>query len=285
MKKNGYRESTITGRVKLLRSLARRVDLFDPEGIKGIIALLNVSEGRKEMLSYGYLGFCRQFNLPFTPLRYQRIEQLPFIPLESEIDQLIAAMGKRWATYLQMLKETGVRPGEAWRLEWTDLDLNNHTLTINHPEKDSNPRKFTKLSGKLVAMLQRVRRPGKYVFHADNVSKNSFAYFGRLFFLERKRVAGETGNERLLRVNWKSLRHFKGTTEYVRTKDIVHVMRVLGHKSIKNTMIYINLAGLDEDENYVCKVATTKEERINLIEGGFTFVAKEGDEWYFRKRK
>jgi hypothetical protein len=62
-------------------------------------------------------------------------------------------------------------------------------------------------------------------------------------------------------------------------------MRVLGHKSIKNTMIYINLAGLDEDENYVCKVATTKEERINLIEGGFTFVAKEGDEWYFRKRK
>ena len=285
MKKNGYRESTITGRVKLLRSLARRVDLFDPEGVKGIIALLNVSEGRKEMLSYGYLGFCRQFNLPFTPLRYQRIEQLPFIPLESEIDQLIAAMGKRWATYLQMLKETGVRPGEAWRLEWTDLDLNNHTLTINHPEKDSNPRKFTKLSGKLVAMLQRVRRPGKYVFHADNVSKNSFAYFGRLFFLERKRVAGETGNERLLRVNWKSLRHFKGTTEYVRTKDIVHVMRVLGHKSIKNTMIYINLAGLDEDENYVCKVATTKEERINLIEGGFTFVAKEGDEWYFRKRK
>jgi len=285
LKKNGYRESTITGRVKLLRSLARRVDLFDPEGVKGIIALLNVSEGRKEMLSYGYLGFCRQFNLPFTPLRYQRIEQLPFIPLESEIDQLIAAMGKRWATYLQMLKETGVRPGEAWRLEWTDLDLNNHTLTINHPEKDSNPRKFTKLSGKLVAMLQRVRRPGKYVFHADNVSKNSFAYFGRLFFLERKRVAGETGNERLLRVNWKSLRHFKGTTEYVRTKDIVHVMRVLGHKSIKNTMIYINLAGLDEDENYVCKVATTKEERINLIEGGFTFVAKEGDEWYFRKRK
>jgi hypothetical protein len=82
LKKNGYRESTITGRVKLLRSLARRVDLFDPEGVKGTIALLNVSEGRKEMLAYSYLGFCRQFNLPYTPPRYQRIEQLPFIPLE-----------------------------------------------------------------------------------------------------------------------------------------------------------------------------------------------------------
>lgn len=35
LKKNGYRESTITGRVKLHRSLARRVNLFNPEAIKG----------------------------------------------------------------------------------------------------------------------------------------------------------------------------------------------------------------------------------------------------------
>jgi hypothetical protein len=67
LKKNDYRESTITSRVKLLRSLARRVDLFDPEAVKGIIALLNVTESRKEMLSCGYLTFCRQFNLPYAP--------------------------------------------------------------------------------------------------------------------------------------------------------------------------------------------------------------------------
>ena len=59
LKKNGYRESTITGRVKLLRSIARRVDLFDAEAVKGTIALLDVTEGRKEMLSCGYLCFCR----------------------------------------------------------------------------------------------------------------------------------------------------------------------------------------------------------------------------------
>jgi hypothetical protein len=123
LKKNGYRESTITGRVKLLRSLARRVDLFDPEGVKGTIALLNVSEGRKEMLSCGYLCFSRQFDLPYMPPRYQRIEKLPFIPLETEIDQLIAAMGKRWASYLQLLKETGVRQ---------DTALISHRSLMNH---------------------------------------------------------------------------------------------------------------------------------------------------------
>jgi site-specific recombinase XerC len=29
--------------------------------------------------------------------------------------------------------------------------------------------------------------------------------------------------------------------EYHKTKDIMHVKEVLGHKSIQNTMIYINL--------------------------------------------
>jgi integrase len=122
--------------------LARRVDLFDPEGVKGAVARLNVSEGRKEMLSYGYLGFCRQFNLPFISPRYQRIEQLPFIPLESENDQLIAAMGNRWATYLQLLKETGVRAGEAWNLKWIHLDTKRRTVTVT-PEKNSKPRQFS----------------------------------------------------------------------------------------------------------------------------------------------
>ncbi len=137
LKKNNYRESTITGRLKLLRSLARRVDLFDSEAVKGTIVLLNVTEGRKEMLSCGYLCFCRQFNLPYTPPRYQRIEQLPFIPLETEIDQLIAAMGKRWATYLQLLKETGVRP-EAWNLKWIHLDTERRTVAgSRRHERDS----------------------------------------------------------------------------------------------------------------------------------------------------
>ncbi len=237
------------------------------------------------MLSCGYLCFARQFNLPYTPPRYQRIEQLPFIPLETEIDQLISKLGKKPAAFTQVVKETGARPGEVWRLEWADLELDHHALTINHPEKDSNPRKFPRVSDKLAGLVLGVREPGKFVFHADDAAKNSFNHFSRLFFLERKRAADVTGNDRLLRVNWKSLRHFKGTSEYIRTKDIVHVMKILGHRCIKNTMIYIDLAGLDDNENYVCKIGSTKEERINLIESGFERVDKDGDEWYFRKRK
>lgn len=159
-------------------------------------------------------------------------------------------------------------------------------MRINNPEKGSNPREFKNRSSKLVAMLQSLKRPRKFVFHADNPSPKAYENFLHEFYTkQRKRIAKESGNDRLLRINFRSLRHFKGTSEYLRTRDIYHVKRVLGHKSIKNTEIYINIVGFDDTENYICKVAATKEERINLIEAGFEKVGNDGDEWYFRKRK
>ena len=280
-----YRDSTIKSRKASLMSVGSNTKLLDPEQVKKYLEQAQLSPSRKNKIVDDITGFYRYLGTPFRGTYYPVEGRLPHVPLESDIDLLISKLGKKQAAFTQVIKETGARPGEVWRLEQADLDLDHHTLTINHPEKDSNPRKFTRVSDKLTALVLAVQEPGKFVFHADGAVKNSYIHFSRLFFLERKRVAEVTRNDRLLRVNWKSLRHFKGTSEYIRTKDLVHVMKVLGHKCIKNTMIYIDLAGLDDDENYVCKVATNKEERINLIEGGFTFVAKADEEWYFRKRR
>jgi hypothetical protein len=46
---------------------------------------------------------------------------------------------------------------------------------------------------------------------------------------------------RLLKISFVTIRHWKGTMEYHRTKDILHVKQLLGHKQIQNTMFYINL--------------------------------------------
>jgi integrase len=40
------------------------------------------------------------------------------------------------STYLQLLKETGMKFGEALMLKWTDFDLENRTINIT-PEKGS----------------------------------------------------------------------------------------------------------------------------------------------------
>jgi integrase len=42
--------------------------------------------------------------------------------LEKEIDALIIGCGKKVAASLKLLKETGMRIGEAWQLRWTDID-------------------------------------------------------------------------------------------------------------------------------------------------------------------
>ena len=45
LKKEGYKESTIERRVRILRTLAKYSDLADPEGVKQALARMEWSEG------------------------------------------------------------------------------------------------------------------------------------------------------------------------------------------------------------------------------------------------
>lgn len=81
------------------------------------------------------------------------------------------------------------------------------------------------------------------------------------------------------------MRHFKGTMEYHKTKDILHVKRILGHKNIKNTLVYTHLIDFKTEE-YTTKIAHDAEEVCTLIESGFEYILTTPDElMVFRKRK
>lgn len=72
-----------------------------------------------------------------------------------------------------------------------------------------------------------------------------------------------------------------------KTKDILHVMRTLGHKSIKNTLIYVQLAYeiFRDQQEYVSKVARNVEEACALVEAGFEYVCDIEGVKIFRKPK
>jgi len=72
--------------------------------------------------------------------------------------------------------------------------------------------------------------------------------------------------------------------EYHKTKDILHVMQILGHRSINNTLIYTHLVNF-KDDDYTAKVAHSEQEVCQLMEGGFEFVCDYEDSKVFRKRK
>ena len=62
-------------------------------------------------------------------------------------------------------------------------------------------------------------------------------------------------------------------------------MRLLGHKSIKNTLGYTQLIDFPEDDEFVRKVAKTVHEASQLTESGFEYICTIDDTKLFRKRK
>ena len=72
---------------------------------------------------------------------------------------------------------------------------------------------------------------------------------------------------------------------YHKTKDILHIMKLLGHKSINSTLLYTQLVDLKGDE-YDVKVAETTKEITELLAAGFEWVGQDNNGLtYFRKRK
>ena len=92
-------------------------------------------------------------------------------------------------------------------------------------------------------------------------------------------------NPRLKRINFRTFRHWKATVTYHETKDILYVQRLLGHKSLKNTLVYTHLVDMDSDESYTVKVAESIEEFTALLESGFEYISDYGEAKVLRKRK
>jgi len=213
----------------------------------------------------------------WTRPKVKQTRKLPFIPLERELDQLIGGAYRKLAAFLQLIKETGLRSGEAWRLEWTDIDFEARAIILNRPEKYGKPR-LLKISSPLISMLNSLPR------QADRIFPGDLNVFRRTFRRYKRRMGLKLQNPRLSRITFHTFRHWKATTEYHRTKDILHVMELLGHRDIKTTLIYTHLVNFEGDDYHV-KASTTLEEDKELLKTGFEYVTERDGVKIYRKRK
>ncbi len=284
LKKNGRSDSTIESRVKLLKLMVKRgANLYDPDSIKEVIAKQTWSNGRKNNDSDAYTAFLKMIGGKWETPIYKKTRKLPFIPKETEIDQLIAGCSRKLATFLQMLKETGARRGEIWTLKWDDIDFESKVVNIT-PEKGSNPR-IIPLSNKLLEMLSRLpRNYGERVFSTPEMN---IEYFAINLQRQRRKIANKISNQRILKIHFHTFRYWKGTMLYHEIKDMYYVMQRLGHRNIQNTLLYVQLEeGLFQGEcEYISKVAKTEQEICTFIEAGFEYVTDFQGAKVFRKRK
>jgi integrase len=284
MEKQGYKRSTILSAVSSLRGIAKQTNLLDPEQVKRFIGSAKLTEGRKEALTARLCRFYKHKGIGWTPPHYKRINKMPFIPTEAEVNALIGGMGKKSSCFLQLLKETGCRPGEAWQLQWRDLDTERRTVNIT-PEKNSNGRTL-RITEQCLAMLNRLPRFGPYIFHHANADPiTSLVYFRRGFERRRKNLGERLQQQRLEQISFKTLRHYKATVFYHQTKDILATMQLLGHKRIENTLVYAHLVHFENENDYICKIARTVMDATALVEAGFEYVTDIDGNKLFRKRK
>ena len=133
LKKKGYREDTLQVYCDVFKHFCKYVNLDDPEDVKAFIARKKVSEVRKQILVEKYARYCEFKQIPFAKPTYRAVKRLPFIHNEQEINALIAGCGKKTSVFLQLLKETGARAGEAFALKWIDIDFEKSVVCVNHP--------------------------------------------------------------------------------------------------------------------------------------------------------
>jgi integrase len=283
MLKQGYNEATAENRAYLIKRLvALGANLQDPESVKEVLAKNKWGDGYKANFVEAYNSLLMMEGKAWNPPRYKRPQNLTFIPTEEEIDQLIAAAGKTTGAFLQGLKDTGTDPGELGRARWIDIDKETKTIKINFPVKGHNPR-ILRISDDFLNRISALPKKQETIFNYKHMAAN--------FWAQRKRIVQKLQNPRLIEIHFTTFRHWKGTTEYHRTKDVIYVQKLLGHKSLQSTMVYIDYEkacfGTPAKEEFTVKVATNVEEVCKLVEVGFEYVTGDYQDGgkIFRKRK
>jgi integrase len=147
------------------------------------------------------------------------------------------------------------------------------------PLKGSLPR-ILPISLKAIEMLK-------------NSPKKSERIFARVIYgtfdKQRRNATKKLANPRILQIHFHTFRHWKATMEYHKTKDILYVKQLLGHKNIQNTLMYITIEkalfqhGLEEE--FHVRVAQKPEEIKAFLEAGFDYVLQKYGLAFFRKRK
>ena len=101
----------------------------------------------------------------------------------------------------------------------------------------------------------------------------------------RQRLARKLQNPRLEQITFHTFRHFKGTMEYHRAKDSLHIKQLLGHRRIESILVYTRLVNWERDDDFTARVARAPEEIKQLLEVGFEYVCEKEGLMFFRKRK
>ena len=268
---------------RLLR-LGKLCNLLDPAFVDKAIYGLDVKNIYKNKLFNAYQYFCKANSIEYCKPRKLREESfIIHVPTEERIDKVIACSGWTYSTVFSLSKY-GLRPDEISKLTLRDLDLEHGHITV--PTSKLGSQRTLNLKKQTVDLLKEYlsRKKPKGIDErlfgsVDKIKshwrKNRYKAYCKFMDIE------------LLKIRLYDLRHWFGTAAYMSTRDIFYVKYALGHRRIENTMVYVHLAKAltSYSDDYTCRMASTVDEAVKLVETGFEYVTEIDNVKLFRKRK
>jgi integrase len=267
---------------KCLKRLSRETDLDDPLKVEDYVYSKEWSNKTKKVYFDAYSHYCKANEIEWIRPRLNSEAYPVKIPTEQRIDMIISSCTKKYATVFHISKH-GLRPDEISKITLRDIDLDRGILTVRTSKlgiertiklnkithdllKEYAYSKEATLNNKLFAKTKTLRE--KWVFY-------------------RNKAFDKFKDHELLKIRLYDLRHWFGTTQYIKTRDIFHVKYLMGHRNIESTLHYMHIAkGLvNYSDEYTVKVASTIEEFTTLLETGFEYISDYGDKKILRKRK
>ena len=292
LKKQGYRrrnrehvvyaDSTLRKIGKRLRLLSERVCLDEPEKVmEFLIDFEGWKNSYKEDVANCYDHYARINGLSWSKPVFNREPRLPNVPTKEQIALIKGESIQKYALAFSLIEEWGLRPIELHETRVRDIDLERGINNIQ-TKKWGMPRQTGRLKPSTLAMLK------------DYLVIHNFGFNDRLFPIvqrmraqwnrAKRRIVRKLHDPTILKFRLYDLRHYYGTMLYHKTKDILYVKEKMGHRSIKNTLVYTHLVSFS-DEEYTSAVAETVDEARKLIEAGFEYVTEMDEASLFRKRK
>jgi len=174
----------------------------------------------------------------------------------------------------------GTRPIELTWLKVRDVDLETGVISITSAKHCVG--RTLRLKSQTLALLKTYvsRRKLEQNDLLFSVSSGSISEGYRRI---RNRLAEKLEDMSFKTIRLYDFRHFKASMEYHKTKDLLHVKQLLGHRDLRTTLRYTQLIDLGNEE-YHSATANSVAEAAKLIEQGFDYVCDIDGAKLFRKR-
>jgi integrase len=278
LKSLGSSESTLRSYGYRLSTIAKHVNLDNPDEVARFISNINGSNAYKESFVKAYNHYVKFNGLKWNKPKYKYERRIPRIPTREAIEKIIARSSRKYATIFRLLTETGAMPHELHNVTIRDIDLDRATIAIQGFKGHSS--RIFKLKPETLAMFK------TYLKEHGNTKPlfpNSRCML-KAWMRARNLLAEKLKEPQLRTIRLYDLRHYFATMTYYKTKDILYVKQQMGHKKLETTLICTQLVNFGEDE-YICRVAKTIDQARQLIEQCFEYVTGMDGVKIFRKRK